>query len=218
MSDPAKDTPVQDEGWEDQIEAGVDIREMSDDELYDLMSDFEESYGFDPELFDSNRWKKVVAGTSLGVIAFSSLATVFTDVKSPWYKSLKKPSFQPPNWAFPVVWTALYTDILVTSGLSIRKIYKSRLPHQARKDAKKFITALSANMAANAAWPLTFFRMKKPKLATVSAAVLAASSTDLVRRVGEVDTKLGVALSPYAAWSSFATALMVEVVRLNPDK
>jgi tryptophan-rich sensory protein len=39
---------------------------------------------------------------------------------------------------------------------------------------------------------------------------------DLVRRVGTVDRRAGLALSPYPAWCAFATALTVAVARLNP--
>ncbi|MGW4569136.1 TspO/MBR family protein, partial [Streptomyces sp. NPDC004561] len=30
------------------------------------------------------------------------------DADSAWYRSLRKPGWQPPSWAFGVVWTPLY--------------------------------------------------------------------------------------------------------------
>ena len=36
------------------------------------------------------------------------------DTNSRWYRKLRKPGFQPPAAAFPIVWTALYADIAVT--------------------------------------------------------------------------------------------------------
>ena len=32
----------------------------------------------------------------------------------PWYMSLNKPSWTPPGWAFPVVWSILYVFIAIS--------------------------------------------------------------------------------------------------------
>jgi len=34
-----------------------------------------------------------------------------------WYKTLRRPSWTPPDWAFPVVWMSLYTAMGVASWL-----------------------------------------------------------------------------------------------------
>jgi len=38
-----------------------------------------------------------------------------TDI-GPWYRNLSKPSWNPPDWAFPVVWTSIYVLIIISVG------------------------------------------------------------------------------------------------------
>ncbi|MGZ8819159.1 MAG: TspO/MBR family protein, partial [Mycobacterium sp.] len=54
-----------------------------------------------------------------GTLAGTALATAATAVigglasrpaQSAWYENLKKPPYQPPRQAFPIVWPVLYAD------------------------------------------------------------------------------------------------------------
>jgi translocator protein len=75
--------------------------------------------------------------------------------------------------------------------------------------------ALAANLVLNATWSWLFWRSRRPWLAAAEAALLAASSAELVRRTYRLNPRAGAALAPYAAWCGFATVLSASIARLN---
>ena len=64
----------------------------------------------------------VVAGSLIGLLSDSGL-------ENGWYAPLAKPSFQPPGWAFGVVWTVLYTMMGIALALVLGA---PRLPRRPR--------------------------------------------------------------------------------------
>lgn len=133
------------------------------------------------------------------------------DTNSRWYRKIRKPSFQPPAAVFPIVWTALYADIAVTSAVAIDE-YTDSGDHDGRRN---YIAALTANLLLNASWSWVFFKGHRLLPATVVAAALAASTVDLTRRTAAANPAAGAALAPYAAWTSFATVLTGRITQLN---
>src|SRR4051794_24332672 len=95
-----------------------------------------------------------VAGTSLAVAACAALGGVGTDPESLYYRTLRKPRWQPPKLAFPLVWTSLYADIAVTNGLAIGTLQDSERADEARR----LVAALGANLVLNTTWSWLFFR------------------------------------------------------------
>lgn len=158
---------------------------------------------------------KALVTTSALVAATAAAGTAGAQPKNKYYKKLKKPEWNPPNEVFPVVWTALYTDIALTTGLTLADLWKAGEIMGSNKEAKRFLTATVANLALNGGWSWAFFRARQPMLAAAWAGALAASSADLTRRVFKVSPARGAALSPYAAWTAFATALSGAVWKLN---
>ncbi|HST66946.1 MAG TPA: TspO/MBR family protein [Mycobacteriales bacterium] len=133
------------------------------------------------------------------------------DASSGWYARLSKPSFQPPAAAFPIVWTALYTDIAVSSATVI-----DALKADGRTaEATAYERALALNLALNTSWTWVFFRAHRLGPAVLTAGALAASCADLVRRAAPVSRPAAVALAPYAAWCGFATVLSGAIWRRN---
>lgn len=129
------------------------------------------------------------------------------DVRSAWYADLDKPSFQPPDAAFPVAWTLLYSDLALSAGHAL-----DRLERAGRTDeARRYRRALAANLVVNASWSWVFFRQHRLGPSVVVAGVLAASSADLVRRTAAVSRPAALALAPYPAWCGFATALSAAI-------
>lgn len=155
--------------------------------------------------------RRALLGTAAAVTTCAVVGSFATQPRSQWYLSLKKPAWQPPPAAFPIVWTTLYAAIAVASGSVLQQ-----LEDQGRTaEATAFRRALGTNLALNAGWSFVFFRSRQLPASTLAAVVLAASSADLARRATRHSKPAGLLLGLYAAWTQFATALAAAVWLLN---
>ena len=130
--------------------------------------------------------------------------------ESSWYAELKKPAFQPPRLAFPIVWPILYADLAAVSASTI-----DELREQDRDQARTYAALLAANLALNAGWTWLFFSRRRLGASAVAAAALTASSADLTRRAVAARGSSAAALGLYPAWCAFATVLSTRIWRLN---
>ncbi|HET7279203.1 MAG TPA: tryptophan-rich sensory protein [Dermatophilaceae bacterium] len=130
---------------------------------------------------------------------------------SNWYRRLSRPRWEPPGPAFPVVWTALYADVALSTATALTSF--SRAGREPERTA--LLRALGANLALNAAWSVIFWRRRKLGLATAEAFALTVSAADLARRVSKGSGAAGRALTPYAVWCGFASVLSGAIARRN---
>ncbi|MCV7158774.1 TspO/MBR family protein [Mycolicibacterium brisbanense] len=149
------------------------------------------------------------ASAALATAVVGGLAS--RPAQSQWYTQLRKPSFQPPRQAFPVVWPLLYADIAAVSATTLDALRAENRDDEARA----FGAALAANLVMNAGWSWIFFSQKRLGTAAVVAAALTASSADLTRRAVAAQGPRGAALAPYPLWCAFATALSTRIWMLN---
>lgn len=154
-----------------------------------------------------SQWRKTFASVSAAVLTTALIGSLGTRPNSLWYRSLHKPAWMPPTWAFPVAWTVLYADIAAVGALMMA----DATPAERRSTG----AALGINLAINALWPAWFFTQRKQGVATGWAAVLALSSADLVRRAYRSAPQRGIVLAPYALWTGFATVLSATIARKN---
>lgn len=179
---------------------------------------------------------RTLAWTAAATAATAALGGAATEPRSAWYLRLRKPDWQPPAAVFPVIWTALYADIAVTSAVALDRAAAidsaaaldrsgndddgGAGPGAAgrRRELLSYQRALSLNLVLNTAWSWFFWRSRKPWLAAAEAGLLAASSADLVRRTHRLNRAAGVSLAPYAAWCGFATVLSAAIAGLNAPR
>lgn len=125
----------------------------------------------------------------------------------PWYEALKKPSWTPPNWLFPVAWMSLY---LLMSAAAARA---------AGVEGSAFGLALwSVQIAFNTLWTPVFFGLKRMRASLVPMAGLWLSVTATCVVFFTLDLWAGLMFVPYVVWVSVAGALNLALVRLNPDQ
>lgn len=124
-----------------------------------------------------------------------------------WYAGLAKPGFTPPNWAFPVVWTALF----VLMGIAAWRVWRLRGIRGAPVAFGFFFTQLGFNFG----WSVLFFGMRMPPAALAWIAVLWLAIVATLAAFWRNDRAAGALLVPYLLWVSYAAALNAAIVRLN---
>ena len=118
-----------------------------------------------------SRGRRNLAVIGAAVAACATVGSLLTDARGAWYEKLKKPSWQPPSAAFPIVWTSLYAIIAISAARVV-----TQLEAQGRDaEASGFKRALASNLLLNAGWSGLFFRAHNLPVATAGAAALAAS-------------------------------------------
>ena len=146
----------------------------------------------------------------LGWMLLSFAAAVPGALSPPgaWYESLAKPSWTPPGWVFPVVWTTLYAAMGTAAWMVWRN---GRRGGRSRGPLAIFLLQL----ALNAAWSPVFFGAHRmlAALCVIVALLLAILWTLLAFR--KVSAAAAWLLVPYLAWVSLATVLNFQIWRLN---
>lgn len=143
----------------------------------------------------------VMTGTAAAV------GSAGTDPRSTWYTELDKPSWQPPGYLFPLVWTPLYGLIAWGTG--------RMLDRATPQDRARLVALTGADLAVNAGWCWAFFKRESPASGLAAIALLDVLNVALVREAAARDRAAGAALLPYAVWTGFATALNASIWRRN---
>ncbi len=124
-----------------------------------------------------------------------------------WYNSLKKPSWNPPNWVFPVVWSILYLLIAASAA------------RVAGAPGSAYAMAFwGLQIALNTLWTPVFFGLRRIKAGMIIIVFLWIAVLGSFVFAFRVDTLAGLLLIPYLLWVSTAASLNWAVWRLNPDE
>jgi tryptophan-rich sensory protein len=122
-----------------------------------------------------------------------------------WYDGLKKPSWTPPRWVFPVVWTTLY----VLMSYSAMRVALAEGSAQA-------LAFWALQMALNTLWTPVFFGLRRMRAGMGVMVCLWLSVAATTWAFLGVDVIAGLLFLPYLVWVSIAGALNFSVMRLNP--
>jgi tryptophan-rich sensory protein len=142
------------------------------------------------------------------IITFSAsliggLATV--SFKEPWYSTLIKPSFNPPDWVFGPVWTILY--LMMT--IAIWSYW-----HSKNKDMNT-VYIYFIHLVFNSAWSIVFFVYHNIFLALIVLLILISLILVLIVRFRRVKKMSSYLMVPYLLWTIFALILNVSILILN---
>jgi tryptophan-rich sensory protein len=124
-----------------------------------------------------------------------------------WYPTLTKPTFNPPNWIFGPVWTALFALMGIAAWLVWRA------PDSAARTSGLRIFWMQ--LALNFLWSMIFFRGHALLSAAIEIVLLLAAIVATTKLFGRVSRTAAWLMLPYAGWVGFATVLTWAIWRLN---
>jgi translocator protein len=146
----------------------------------------------------------------VGCLAIAGIGGRWTGSEVPgWYRTITKPSFNPPSWIFGPVWTTLYILMAIAAWL----VAESPDSQSRSLGLGLFVFQLALNLA----WSWIFFHRHAIGPAAVEVAVLwcAIGATTLV--FSRVSLTSAWLMAPYWAWVTFASILNAAIWRLNPN-
>lgn len=124
-----------------------------------------------------------------------------------FFESLTKPSWIPPDWAFPAAWFSLWT----LQAFALMAIIESDRPGR-----KLALGLLAAQFITAIAWQAVIFAEGRLAFAAwwlVGVLVLVVLATLAAWRVSRL---AGALIAPTIVWMSVATTLGFALLRLNP--
>jgi tryptophan-rich sensory protein len=149
----------------------------------------------------------VVIVAIVSAVLVTAAGGLLTDV-GPWYRALRKPRLQPPDWLFGPAWTIIL-GLAAWSGV---------LAWNAAHDTGAHVRVgllFAVNAVFHVLWSPLFFTWKRPDWALIEVPFLWCSVLALVIGLYPLSHLASYLIVPYLLWVSFASWLNWAVVRLN---
>lgn len=145
-----------------------------------------------------------------GPFAVGALGTIPTARAIPtWYRTLDKPTWNPPDRVFGPVWTTLY------ALMGVALVLVRHAPRGASAKASRAQALFGLQLAFNLAWSFVFFGSRSLRGGLVVIGLLWVSIVATIAEFWGIRRAAALLLVPYLAWVSFASILNAEIARRN---
>ena len=148
----------------------------------------------------------IIAAVAITLLLLA-MGALTTDVDA-WYRDLRKPVWNPPNWVFGPAWTIIL-------GLAAWAGVAAWLHARDDGDRLRIGLLFGVNIALYSLWTPLFFNLRRPDWALVEVPFLWLSILALVAGLIPLAPIAGWLLAPYLLWVAFAAVLNLVIVRLN---
>ncbi len=148
-----------------------------------------------------------IVAAALWAIILAGAGGVLTDI-GPWYRELKKPAWQPPDWLFGPAWMTIL-------GLAAWAAILSWDQADDPSEQAILIAVYGTNFLFHLLWSPLFFKYQRPDWALVEVVFLWLSVTAMLAVTWSLAPLAGIMILPYFLWVSFAALLNAKIVQLN---
>ena len=145
--------------------------------------------------------------TGVAALVITGAGGLLTEI-GPWYRQLRKPSWQPPDWLFGPAWTLILALAAWSAALAW-----TTAPTAGERTI--VVILYSLNGLFHLVWSPLFFKLKRPDWALLEVPLLWLSVLAPMIFVYSFSPLASLLLLPYLLWVTFAAYLNLTIVRLN---
>jgi tryptophan-rich sensory protein len=137
-------------------------------------------------------------GTAIiAIYIFGSGRLVTTDQQ--WYRSLPKPSWQPPSYVIGLIWPYNFALLIAATWVVASRLSST---HQL-----VWLISLALSVAAALVWAWLFFKLHSLPASAIALVFATLFTIPLLVISFRASPALGIAFVPYQLWLAVATSL-----------
>jgi benzodiazapine receptor len=167
-----------------------------------------------PAAESPSRWTRRLADAAIVTtpLLVGGASSAFTmDGLRVWYRTIRKPDWNPPDWVFGPVWTSLY----LMMGVALVQVARADRAGRDRVIRQVAIGLFGLQLALNFGWSWIFFTNHDLGGALVEIVALWLAIAATIVAFATIRRSAAALLIPYLAWTTFAMVLTATVWRLN---
>ncbi len=151
----------------------------------------------EPYLSMSSNIVGILGTAIIAIYIFGSGRLVTTDQQ--WYRTLPKPSWQPPSYVVGLIWPYNFALLIAASWIVASRLSST---HQL-----VWLISLALSVAAALVWAWLFFKLHSLPASAVALVFASLFTIPLLVISFRASPALGIAFVPYQLWLAVATAL-----------
>lgn len=152
-------------------------------------------------------FKVIASGLGIAFVLIYAIGSGYWVDNSGWYRALNRPSWQPPDLIFGLIWPYNFLMLGIASV--------TVATHLSRPKSLAFLGFLGASVIAALCWSYFFYVPHDFGRATISLATTAILTLPVLLLTFQASRLVGLLLIPYQIWVVLASALSASYGKLN---
>ena len=155
---------------------------------------------------NKSAWTRLAVAFALSY-ATAGIGAALTEL-GPWYFALEQPAWKPPDAAFGVIWTTIFSLCAISGWLAWQAADTAAL-------RRRVAGLFGANALLNILWSALYFKLQRPDWALYEVMLLWLSILALIVGLWRLSRWASLLLITYWVWVSIAAVLNWQTVQLN---
>lgn len=155
---------------------------------------------------NKSAWTRLAVAFALSY-GTAGIGAALTEL-GPWYFALKHPAWKPPDAAFGVTWTTIFSLCAISGWLAWQAADTAAL-------RRRVAALFGANALLNILWSALYFKLQRPDWALYEVVLLWLSILALIVGLWRLSRWASLLLITYWFWVSIAAVLNWQTVQLN---